>query len=140
MTKIRPICEENYYNLNREEKYELIFGKSMQIHDYLKTHQIDQSLASIPMSAVLGMEKATFFLNSTFKSCIEMWGTDEQIEHWNRVLDKNAMFIGTYIQTELGHGTFVRGLETTATYDRATQQFVIHSPTLTSIKFWPGTC
>lgn len=24
---------------------------------------------------------------------------------------------GTYAQTELGHGTFVRGLETTATYD-----------------------
>jgi hypothetical protein len=29
--------------------------------------------------------------------------------------------IGTYAQTELGHGTFVRGLETTATYDRQTQ-------------------
>ena len=29
--------------------------------------------------------------------------------------------IGTYAQTELGHGTFVRGLETTATYDLQTQ-------------------
>jgi hypothetical protein len=29
--------------------------------------------------------------------------------------------IGTYAQTELGHGTFVRGLETTATYDAQTQ-------------------
>lgn len=28
-----------------------------------------------------------------------------------------AQIIGTYAQTELGHGTFVRGLETTATYD-----------------------
>lgn len=28
-----------------------------------------------------------------------------------------VQIIGTYAQTELGHGTFVRGLETTATYD-----------------------
>ena len=46
--------------------------------------------------------------------------------------------IGTYAQTELGHGTFVRGLETTATFDINTQQFVIHSPTLSSTKWWPG--
>ena len=37
-------------------------------------------------------------------------------------------------------GTYIRGLETTATYEPSTQQFVLHSPTLTSIKWWPGTC
>ena len=37
-------------------------------------------------------------------------------------------------------GTFIRGLETTATYDPETEEFVIHSPTLTSIKWWPGGC
>ncbi|XP_043284897.1 probable peroxisomal acyl-coenzyme A oxidase 1 [Venturia canescens] len=46
--------------------------------------------------------------------------------------------IGTYAQTELGHGTFIRGLETTATYDEKTQEFVLNSPTLTSYKWWPG--
>ena len=46
--------------------------------------------------------------------------------------------IGTYAQTELGHGTFVRGLETTATFDPKTDEFVAHSPTLTSTKWWPG--
>lgn len=46
--------------------------------------------------------------------------------------------IGTYAQTELGHGTFVRGLETTATFDEETDEFVAHSPTLTSTKWWPG--
>ncbi|KAK7069628.1 Acyl-coenzyme A oxidase (Acyl-CoA oxidase), partial [Halocaridina rubra] len=47
--------------------------------------------------------------------------------------------IGTYAQTELGHGTNVRGLETTATYDEKTQEFVLHSPTLTATKWWPGS-
>ncbi|XP_056441752.1 peroxisomal acyl-coenzyme A oxidase 1 isoform X2 [Gadus chalcogrammus] len=46
--------------------------------------------------------------------------------------------IGTYAQTEMGHGTHLRGLETTATFDPATQEFVMHSPTVTSIKWWPG--
>ena len=51
---------------------------------------------------------------------------------------KENVIFGTYVQTELGHGTFVRGLETTATYDKKTQEFIINSPTLTSLKFWPG--
>ncbi|XP_042225669.1 peroxisomal acyl-coenzyme A oxidase 1-like isoform X2 [Homarus americanus] len=38
----------------------------------------------------------------------------------------------------MGHGTFLRGLETTATYDPASQEFVLHSPTITATKWWPG--
>ncbi|XP_075992747.1 acyl-coenzyme A oxidase 1-like [Anticarsia gemmatalis] len=62
---------------------------------------------------------------------------DEQKEKWL----KRALYcqiIGSYAQTELGHGTFIRGLETTATYDPDTQEFVLHSPTLSSYKWWPG--
>uniref|UniRef100_A0A8C3B3R2 Acyl-coenzyme A oxidase n=1 Tax=Cyclopterus lumpus TaxID=8103 RepID=A0A8C3B3R2_CYCLU len=50
----------------------------------------------------------------------------------------NLEIIGTYAQTEMGHGTHLRGLETTATYDPATQEFVLNSPTISSIKWWPG--
>lgn len=35
---------------------------------------------------------------------------------------------------EMGHGTFIRGLETTSTYDPKTKEFVIHSPTITAYK------
>uniref|UniRef100_A0A3Q3EMN4 Peroxisomal acyl-coenzyme A oxidase 1 n=1 Tax=Labrus bergylta TaxID=56723 RepID=A0A3Q3EMN4_9LABR len=48
----------------------------------------------------------------------------------------NLEIIGTYAQTEMG--THLRGLETTATYDPATQDFVLNSPTISSIKWWPG--
>ena len=37
-------------------------------------------------------------------------------------------------------GTFIRGVETIATYDKKTEEFVINSPTLTSFKWWPGGC
>ena len=46
--------------------------------------------------------------------------------------------VGTYAQTELGHGTFLRGLETTASFDKASDDFVLNSPTLTATKWWPG--
>lgn len=29
-------------------------------------------------------------------------------------------------------------LQTTATYDRSTEQFVLHTPTITAAKWWPG--
>ena len=45
---------------------------------------------------------------------------------------------GCYAQTELGHGSNVAGLETTATLDRKTDEWVLHSPTVSSTKFWPG--
>lgn len=38
----------------------------------------------------------------------------------------------------MGHGSDVKGLETLAVYDHETQEFVINTPTVTAIKFWPG--
>ena len=46
--------------------------------------------------------------------------------------------LGTYAQTELGHGSNVAGLETTATFDKATDEFIINTPTISASKFWPG--
>lgn len=66
-------------------------------------------------------------------------GTDEQRAEWEEKA-REISIIGTYAQTELGHGTFVRGLETTATYDAETGEFVLNSPTLSSYKWWPGGC
>ena len=64
-------------------------------------------------------------------------GSPEQQAKWLPMANR-LQVIGTYAQTELGHGTFVRGLETVAAYDPQSAQFVVHSPTLTSTKWWPG--
>lgn len=73
-----------------------------------------------------------------FIPCLEGQGTPEQQRKWLGPAQK-LQIVGTYAQTELGHGTFLRGLETTATYDPETESFDLHSPTLTSTKWWPGT-
>lgn len=51
----------------------------------------------------------------------------------------NYEIIGCYAQTELGHGSNVRGLETTAAWNPDDKTFTIHSPTLTASKWWIGT-
>ncbi|PSC69663.1 peroxisomal acyl-coenzyme A oxidase 1-like [Micractinium conductrix] len=64
-------------------------------------------------------------------------GTPEQQAKWLPLCNR-LQIIGTYAQTELGHGTFVRGLQTVAVYDEASKEFVVHSPSLESTKWWPG--
>lgn len=68
-----------------------------------------------------------------FVPAIKGQGTDEQQQKWLPLAYK-MQIIGCYAQTELGHGSNVQGLETTATFDSQSDEFVIHSPTLTSSK------
>ncbi|EDW72388.1 uncharacterized protein Dwil_GK20899 [Drosophila willistoni] len=63
--------------------------------------------------------------------------TDEQYEEFGSRIEK-FQATGTYAQTELGHGTFLRGLEMRADYDPKTDEFVLNTPKITSYKWWPG--
>lgn len=59
------------------------------------------------------------------------------MEKWAKPA-KEGKIIGAYNQTEIGHGSDIQRLETTATYDPETQEFILHSPTVSSIKVWAG--
>ncbi|XP_034490529.1 probable peroxisomal acyl-coenzyme A oxidase 1 isoform X2 [Drosophila innubila] len=75
---------------------------------------------------------------SMFLSTLLNQGTPEQQERWLKRAWQLDGIIGTYAQTELGHGSYIRGLETRADYDPECQQFVLNTPTLTAYKWWPG--
>jgi acyl-CoA oxidase len=68
---------------------------------------------------------------------VKLLGNDEQAKEWAPKIS-NRDWIACYAQTELGHGSDVQSLKTIATFDQATQEFIIHSPDIESIKWWPG--
>lgn len=78
-------------------------------------------------------------LHSTmFTKTVKYLGSKEQVEKFMPHINSMRM-IGCYAQTELGHGSNVAGLETTATLDTDKDEFVIHSPSIRATKFWPGS-
>ena len=72
-----------------------------------------------------------------FEYTISLFGSEKQQKDLLPKIAKHQIN-GCYAQTEIGHGSDVASLETTATYDKTTQTFTINSPTITSGKFWPG--
>ena len=69
---------------------------------------------------------------------LERQMSEEQKKLWIPKAERFEIF-GSYSQTELGHGSNLRGLETTATFEKETDEFIINSPTLSSTKYWIGS-
>jgi hypothetical protein len=65
-------------------------------------------------------------------------------EHQELIQDCEELIILCCLMlTELGHGSNVQGLETTATFDEETEEWILDSPNKskenpTSLKWWPG--
>lgn len=72
-----------------------------------------------------------------FVGAIMSQADKEQQDEWMAAALMLEIF-GSFSMTELGHGSYTRGFETTATFDHATDEFVIHTPTDTATKWWIG--
>ena len=75
---------------------------------------------------------------SMFLITLRDQGNAEQHEKFLKPAN-DYKYIGCYAQTELGHGSNVRGLETTATWNADDKTFTLHSPYLTASKWWIGS-
>lgn len=71
-----------------------------------------------------------------FGGAVENLGTERHTKLIPDII--NLDLVGCFAMTETGHGSDVQNLETTATYDPAAEEFVIHSPTPSSRKDYIG--
>ncbi len=62
-----------------------------------------------------------------FGGAVYMLGTEKHHKKYVEAMHR-AELLGCFAMTETGHGSNVKGLHTTATYDHDTQEIIIHSP------------
>ncbi|GAX78870.1 hypothetical protein CEUSTIGMA_g6309.t1 [Chlamydomonas eustigma] len=122
--------------LTREEEYVEALKGALGIWEKMRKEKLSFDEGSV-MRYLLDMPGGLELHIGMFIPSIMSQGDSEQQSKW-LPLCFNLSVVGTYAQTELGHGTFVRGLETTSTYDVKSQEFILHSPSLTATKWWPG--
>ena len=72
-----------------------------------------------------------------FGGALFLLGTEYHHKKYLEAMHR-AELLGCFAMTETGHGSNVKGLETTATYDPAADEIIIHSPTLSAGKEYIG--
>ncbi|KAL2833165.1 acyl-CoA dehydrogenase/oxidase C-terminal [Aspergillus pseudoustus] len=124
-------------NLSRPDRYKLGLARGKLLrrladkHGWIsEEHEMAEYLVDDVSPYMLHM--------GMFVTTIREQASDAQRAHWLPLIE-GWKIIGAYAQTELGHGSDVRGLELEARYDLETREFVLRSPTLTASKWWNGT-
>ncbi|MDK8767762.1 acyl-CoA dehydrogenase family protein [Corynebacterium freneyi] len=86
--------------------------------------------------ADLGMMVKSGVQWGLFGGAVEALGSERHMHLVPRIIDLDLL--GCFAMTERGHGSDVQNLETTATYDAETDEFVVHSPGLSAEKTYIG--
>jgi acyl-CoA oxidase len=97
--------------------------------------------AAITMIEMLAMSDLSLMVKAgvqwgLFGGAVENLGTERHVAYVKKII--SLELLGCFGMTETGHGSDVQALETTATYDAETEEFVINSPTPTSRKDYIG--
>ncbi|GJN93681.1 hypothetical protein Rhopal_006738-T1 [Rhodotorula paludigena] len=135
LKRVLPIVENDpafdksqIHYMSREEKYVHGLKKDKRLVQLTREHGWSQEDVKVAEELID---------NSMFLKTLRAQTTDEQKELFTKPAE-NFDIIGCYSQTELGHGSNVQGLETTATYQPESKTFLIQSPGLSSMKWWSG--
>ena len=132
---------EDIYDLTKEQWRERTMEKFRSFVYHLENEPMDVfrlrmelvSLVDPGFWTRIGVHFGLFF------GTLRGQATPNQLSFWmsKGALNLNGL-VGCFAMTELGHGSNVAGIETTAVFDAAADQFVINTPSVTATKWWIG--
>ncbi|KAI4264067.1 MAG: hypothetical protein L6R42_000805 [Xanthoria sp. 1 TBL-2021] len=127
---------QNYFD-GRVDRFRTALARAKRLQQLSVKHKWSQD--EYQMASELISEPGPYGLHSSmFLITLRDQGTPEQHALFLERAQRYE-YVGCYAQTELGHGSNVRGLETTATWNSHDKTFTIHSPHLTASKWWIGS-
>jgi acyl-CoA oxidase len=134
----RPIfSKKNQLNLSRPDRYHVALARAKELRRLSLQH--DWTIEDFRMAQYLVGEVGPYTLHTVmFSTSIREQANEQQLKEWMPRVESWEI-IGCYGQTELGHGSNVKGIETVARYNADTKDFTIHSPNLTAAKWWNGS-
>ena len=132
---------DDIYDLSKDQLRERTMLKMHSIVNWFTNENLDDFQARLAVISVLDPGFWTRFgvHLGLFSNAVRSGATSGQFAYW---MSKGMLtvrnFYGCFGMTELAHGSNVAGLETTATLDENTDEFVIHTPHLGATKWWIG--
>ncbi|PVU86201.1 hypothetical protein BB559_004411 [Furculomyces boomerangus] len=128
---------KEFYFMSRTEKMEKAYQREKRVLELLREGKI-KSTDIRYIYSMLDWVSPFDLSRGMFVPTIAQQGTEEQKKAFLEPALKYQI-VGCYAQTEMGHGSNIRGLETTATFIEETDEFEMNSPSLTSTKWWIGS-
>jgi acyl-CoA oxidase len=133
------LLDPGYYDRTRVEARERVARKLKRFAEVKPKGDPEEEWM---WHTTLGLYDPSFFTrygvhSALFGGAIAGQGTEDLIKKYMPQVD-DLSIVGVFGMTELGHGSAIREFETTATFNRETDQFIINTPTLTATKWWIG--
>ncbi|KAG1057147.1 hypothetical protein G6F43_001010 [Rhizopus delemar] len=141
---LKPIEPQGKRLLQQERQHATFDANDLMYHIYGKEYieRRDRILRILENDPILGDKSHRYYNGRAIRfkkslAAAKRFAELQRIHHWK---DEDFAVAESLFDeaSALGHGSNVRGLETTATYQPETETFVLNSPTLTSSKWWIG--
>ena len=125
------------YEMSRDQIFHYLHEKVSKLRNKIYPGLVEQDEACAEFFTLHNFQYPGSVGQYMVVQVLRTLGTDVQKQKWVAPI-LNNVFFACYAQTELSVGNDTQNLQTLAVFDEKTQEFVIHTPSVEAIKWWPG--